>query len=76
MSKAQYKRVRNLSPFESKISDILLETGRIKDNSLLLNIEVDSEFLMLSWNQTVRIEGKREYLKEFFLQLFSFTFRN
>ena len=35
------KPVRKLSPFWSKILYILLWTGRIKDNNLLLNIEID-----------------------------------
>ena len=42
------KRVKNVSPFGSKILCILLLTRRIKDNNLLLNTETDSEFLMSS----------------------------
>ena len=44
---------------------ILFCTGRIKDNNLLLKIEIDSEFLILTsrLNQLFRVEGKNEYLK-------------
>ena len=44
---------------------ILFCTGRIKDNNLLLKIEIDSEFLILTsrLNQLLRVEGKNEYLK-------------
>ena len=37
----------------------------MKDNNLLLNIEIDSEFLMLrsKLNKSFSVEGKKEYSK-------------
>ena len=45
---------------------MLLWTGRIKGNNLLLNNEADSAFLMLrsKLKQSFRAEGKKEYLKQ------------
>ena len=50
---------------------ILFCTGRIKDNNLLLKIEIDSEFLILTsrLNQSFRVQGKNEYLKQSVQQL-------
>ena len=44
---------------------MLVSTGRIKDNNLLLNIEIDSEFLMLrsKLNKSFSVEGKKVYSK-------------
>ena len=38
---------------------------------MLLNIEIDSEFLILrsKLNQSFRVDGKKEYLKQFVQQL-------
>ena len=54
-------QVRNVKPFGSKILYMLVWTGRIKENDLLLNTEIDSEFFMLrpKSNQSFRVEGKR-----------------
>ena len=59
--------VGNVKPFGSKILYMLVWTGRIKDNNLLLNIEIDSEFLILrsKLNQSFRVERKKDYLKQF-----------
>ena len=50
---------------------ILFCTERKKDNNLLLKIEIDSEFLILTYrlNQSFRVQGKNEYLKQSALQL-------
>ena len=44
--KSNLRRVRNFKPFGRKYC-MFLSTGKIKDNSLLLNNETDSTFLML-----------------------------
>ena len=38
----------------------------MKNNNLLSNNEIDSEFLMLTpnRNQSIKVEGKKEYLKQ------------
>ena len=38
----------------------------MKDNNLLLNIDIDSEFLILisKENQLFKVEGEKEYLKQ------------
>ena len=43
----------------------------MKDNDLHLSNEIYSEFLMLisNWNQSFKVEGKKEYLKQFVQQL-------
>ena len=43
----------------------------MKDNKLLLNNKFDSEFLMLisNRNQSFKVEGKKEYLKQPIRQL-------
>ena len=50
---------------------ILFCTERKKDNNLLLKIEIDYEFLILTYrlNQSFRVQGKNEYLKQSALQL-------
>ena len=55
------RRVRNANPFGSKILYMLVWTGQIKGNNLLLNIGIDSEFLMLRFklDQSFRVEGKK-----------------
>ena len=64
-------RYRNVRPFGSKILYILVLNGWIKDNNLLLNTEIDSEVLMLrsKSNLTIRVEGKKENLKQSVQQL-------
>ena len=44
---------------------MLLWTGRIKDSNLLLNIEIDSEFLMLSskLSQSFEVHEKKRILE-------------
>ena len=51
-----------MNPIGSNILHTLLSRGRMNDNSLLLNIEIDSEFLIVSSNlyQLFRVEGKEE----------------
>ena len=46
---------------------MLVWTGRIKNNNLRLNIETGLELPMLKskLNQSFRVEGKKEYLKQF-----------
>ena len=58
-------RDRNVRPFGSKILYTLVWNGWIKDNNLLLNTEIDSEFLMLrsKSNLTIRVEGKKRELE-------------
>ena len=38
----------------------------MKNNNLLSNNEIDSKFLMLTSNrnQSIKVEGKKEYLKQ------------
>ena len=50
---------------------MLVWTGRIKNNNLRLNIETGLELPMLKskLNQSFRVEGKKEYLKQCFRQL-------
>ena len=45
---------------------VALKWMRIKDNNLLFNIEIDSEFLMLisRWNQSFRVNRKKEYMEQ------------
>ena len=45
---------------------MLAWTGRVKNNNVLLNIKIGSEFLMLrsKLNQPIRVEGKKEYFKQ------------
>ena len=59
-------RVRNFKPSGSKILYMLFWNGRMKDNSLLLNSDTNSEFLILisKENQSFKVEGKKEYLKQ------------
>ena len=66
--KPNLKLVRNLSPFGSKTLYILFWIGRMKDNKLLLSIEIDSEFLKLpsELNQSFKVEEKKEYLNNLF----------
>ena len=66
------RRVRNFNPLRSEISYILFWNGRIKDNRLHLNKEIDCEFLMLisKLNQSFRVEGKKELLKKFVRHLY------
>ena len=60
------KGVKNFNPIGSNILYTLLSRGRMNDNSLLLNIEIDSEFLTVSssFYQSFRVEGKKEFLKQ------------
>ena len=64
--KPKRKRVKNFNPIGSNILYTLLSRGRMNDNSLLLNIEIDSEFLIVSSNlyQSFRVEGRKEFLKQ------------
>ena len=64
MSKSKRKRVRNFNPIGSNILYTSLWIGRMKDRSLLLNIAIDSEFLIAAsnWNQSLNAEGKKEFL--------------
>ena len=64
--KPKRKRVKNFNPIGSNILYTLLSRGRMNDNSLLLNIETDSEFLIISsyLHQSFRVEGKKEFLKQ------------
>ena len=66
--KTNHRRVRNVKPFRSKILYILVWTGRIKDNNLLLKIEIDSEFLILRYklNQSFGVEGRKRVLVTIF----------
>ena len=61
MTGPNLRGVKNVRPFGSKILYMLVRTGRIKDNNLLLNIENDSEFLILrsKLNQSFRVEVKK-----------------
>ena len=45
---------------------MLFRTGQMKDRNLLLNSDIDSEFLILisKENQSFKGEGKKEYLKQ------------
>ena len=60
------KGVKNFNPIGSNILCTLLSRGRMNDNSLLLNIEIDSEFLIVSCNlyQSFGVEGKKQFLKQ------------
>ena len=64
--KPNLRRIRNFRHFGLKILYMIVWTGRIKDNNLLLKTETDSEFLKLrsKLNQSFRVEGKKEYLKQ------------
>ena len=44
----------------------MFSTGRINASNLFLKTEIDSEFLILSskLNQSLNVEGKKEYLKQ------------
>ena len=44
---------------------MLAWTGRVKNNNVLLNIKIGSEFLMLrsKLNQPIRVEGKKRILQ-------------
>ena len=55
------RRGNNFKPIGSKILNILLWFGWMKDNNLLLNIEIDFECLMLlsNQNQSFKVEGKK-----------------
>ena len=55
------RRVRNFNSFGSKNWYMLLWTWRIKDNNLLLNIAIDSEYLMFSpnFNQSLLVLNQR-----------------
>ena len=46
-------------------------TAGMKDSNVLLNIKIDSKFLMLrsKMNQSLRVEGKKEYPKQSVRQL-------
>ena len=48
--KPKRKRVKNLNPIRSNILYTMLLRGGINDNTLLLNIENDSEVLIVSSN--------------------------
>ena len=63
--------ISNFKPIGSKMLYMLLRFGRMKDNNLLLDNKNDSEFLMVisNRNQLVKVEGKKEYLKQSFQQL-------
>ena len=67
------KGVSNFNPIGSNILYTLLWIGRMKDNSLLLNIARDSEFLIEAFklSKSFKVKGKKEYLKQFFLNIFS-----
>ena len=54
-------RVKNFKPSGSKILYMLFWTERMKDNNLLLNSDIDSEFLILisKENQSFKVEGKK-----------------
>ena len=69
--KPKRKRVNSFNPSGAKMSRILFCTRRIKDNNLLLKIEIDSEFLTLTsrLNQSFQVHGKNEYVKQSVLQL-------
>ena len=45
---------------------MLLSSGRINVSNLFLKLEIDSEFLIFSskLNQSLNVEGKKEYLKQ------------
>ena len=60
------KQVKSFNPFWSKILKTLFCTGRINNNNLLLKTEIDLEFLILSskLNRSLKVERKREYLKQ------------
>ena len=63
--KLRRRRVSNIYPFGSNILNTLFCNGRISDSNLLLKTEIDLEFLILSKvNQSFKIEGKKEYLKQ------------
>ena len=59
------KRVKNFSLCGSKILQFLLWTGQIKNNNLLLNIDIDSEFLMFTSKvkQSFRVDKKKRIIK-------------
>ena len=63
--KPKCKRVKNVNPIGSNTLYKLLPRRRMNDNSLLLNIEFDSEFLIVSSNlyQSFIVEGKKEILE-------------
>ena len=69
--KPNLRRDRNFKPVGLKILYMLLWTGEIKDNNLLLNNENGSAFLMLgsTMTQSFRVTGKKEYLKQSVRQL-------
>ena len=50
----------------SYILHTLFWTEPVKNNNLFLNMEVDSEFSILSYNltQSLKVEEKKEYLKQ------------
>ena len=56
---------RDFKPYGSKILYMLFWTRWMKENSPLLNSDIDSEFLILipKENQLFKVEGKKEYLK-------------
>ena len=63
--KLRRRRVSSIYLFGSKISNTLFCNGRISDSNLLLKTEIDLEFLVLSKvNQSFKVEGKKEYLKQ------------
>ena len=65
MTKPSRKRVKSFNPCGSNILNTLFCTGRIIDSNLFLNIDIDSEDVILSSksNQSLRVAGKKEYLK-------------
>ena len=61
----------SFNPWGSEMLKILFSTGWIKNNNLLLKIETDSEFLILTsrLSQSFWVQWKNEYLKQSVLQL-------
>ena len=63
-------RLKSFKPSGSKMLKMLFCTGWAKYNNLLLKIEIVFEFLILRsrLNQSFRVQGKSEYLKQSVLQ--------
>ena len=64
--KTTLKRVRSFNPIGSNILYTSLWIGQMKDRSLLLNIAIDLEFLVVTSNrnQSLKAEEKQELLKQ------------
>ena len=62
--------MRSFNPIESNILHTLFAIGRMNDNNQLLNTAIDSEYLIVisKLNQSLNVEGKKEFLKQSFLQ--------